>query len=414
MSLACLCALSAQHAQKGAVFSSQITRAEFAQLATKYLREATDLVPADFTGHDILDLVRSYGFLALLGSQNGNPDLVQKYLGLYHGLCARNSLHDESRWPATLDDCTTEVRRRLFWAMYRLEVHSACVLGHMIRAPEAQSNVGYPRGIHHPAFVHGRDGNFEDWFVGWNYTTDLYRILEHAITAFRAEKFGHLSILKRDNAGLRESVTATLAAVEQRLLPQFSKAFDPSNDNGKNRSGFQATTILCTLNLVKMVISTLDKNDVERVCQTAHALVDSVRQVPGQYIRATGNPLVQQLSGAGYLLHDIAAKVDVQLPLAKQLEDSMYAMKVLLEELSEHHAAAAMAAVRLEGFWRELHLRRPSYDRDMAGQSSRLEANLELGVQPNLIDPNFLEWTEIFEQFNWPTSMLLDWNLPDE
>ena len=93
--------------------------------------------------------------------------MAYKYLGLYHGVCAQYSLHDESKWLGDMDECDLEVRRRIWWAMYRLEIHTACVLGSLIRCTERQSNVGYPSGIHHPPFIPGRDGQYEDWFSGW-------------------------------------------------------------------------------------------------------------------------------------------------------------------------------------------------------------------------------------------------------
>jgi hypothetical protein len=167
-SLIAMCALSAQHAQQGSLFEADEPLANFAASTQPYPDDAMHLVMGQ-QQPDILDLeyVRACGFLALFGIQTGDLSMIHKYLGMYHGVCARFSLHDEAQWDDMFEIsvCELEMRRRLYWAMYKLEVHSACVLGHMIRLPEDQSNVDYPTGLHHPAFVPGRDGEFEDWFA---------------------------------------------------------------------------------------------------------------------------------------------------------------------------------------------------------------------------------------------------------
>jgi hypothetical protein len=413
-----MCALGAQHAENGTVFTASISRTEFAELAVQYLHEATSLIPPGYDEHDVVDLARSYGLLALLGSQIGDTNLVQKHLGLYHGLCARYNMHDEHRWHGVEDECTTEVRRRIFWAMYKLEAHTACVMGHMVRSPEAQANVNYPQGMHHPAFVHGRDGNFEDWFAGWNYTTDLYRLLEHAMTKFRSSRHGHTSILTDLFIESTSSIASALAAVEERLLPQFAKAFHPSDDNGRNRSGFQATNILSTLNLVKMVTSILQENDINAACQTAHDLVDSIRKVPPQYIRAAGQPLIQQLAGAGYLLHGLADKRILSLANGEKLVSALQAIESVLEELSCHHKAAADAASRLDGYLHELRIgTATTAARDPTSLSDH-PANFELIPEPTSTNLSTfdLEWTKVFPEtsfFTWPTSTLFDASPPE-
>ncbi|KAL4919215.1 hypothetical protein BDW62DRAFT_179688 [Aspergillus aurantiobrunneus] len=64
-------------------------------------------------------------------------------------VCVQLSLHDESRWPDAITVCEQEARRRLWWSIYRLEIHTACVLG-IVRTPESRCGVGYPTGTHHP------------------------------------------------------------------------------------------------------------------------------------------------------------------------------------------------------------------------------------------------------------------------
>src|SRR4051812_47146104 len=97
-----MCAVSAQYAQKGALFNDEMSQDEIATCASEYLNDALSLVPIEFSKMGHLNLMRSYGLLALLGTQIGDSDMVQKYLGLYHGICGRFSLHDERRWPSSI------------------------------------------------------------------------------------------------------------------------------------------------------------------------------------------------------------------------------------------------------------------------------------------------------------------------
>ncbi|KAF6802346.1 C6 transcription factor [Colletotrichum sojae] len=296
MSMVCICALSAQHVEKRALFTDDTVTDDTAPfdtatLAQDYLREAIRLVPVDFESPDI-NLLRSPGLLALLGAQEGNSGMVHKYLGLYHGL---------------------EVRRRLWWAMYRLEVHTACVLGSLVRCPEAHSDVGYPRGLHHPAFVPGRDGQLENWFEEWNLTTDLYRVLEHAIADFRASNRGRGSILKvdddavaADGSSMSKAISDTLTRIQADPRPHFGAASTRSSDNGRNRCGFQASNILCTIHLARMISSVSGRADLDSACRTARDMMESMESIPLEYIRAVGSPLIQQLAGVGHMLVSVA------------------------------------------------------------------------------------------------------------
>lgn len=69
-----------------------------------------------------------------------------------------------------------------FWSIYTLDIYASVVFGGMIRHREALSAVGYPSEV-----VAQDDAQLLDftqgvsWIRGWNFTTDLYRILEHIV-----------------------------------------------------------------------------------------------------------------------------------------------------------------------------------------------------------------------------------------
>lgn len=245
-----MCALSASQASKGALFTNELFCAPERSLADEFLREALKVIPLSFdTGSDVddINLLRSYGILALIGTQTGDTDLLYRYLGLYQGLAARSGFHNEERWPSSLSLCEKETWRRIFWVMYRLEVHNACVYGHPIRTPESQTLVGYPCGLHHTPLFPGRNGKFENWFEGWNFTTELNRILEHAIIAFRTKRTAQTSVLWSKSPSKAASILHQLSMMQSNLKPQFAQAAMKSSDSGSNRCGFQVANILCTI-----------------------------------------------------------------------------------------------------------------------------------------------------------------------
>jgi hypothetical protein len=92
-----------------------------------------------------------------------------------------------------------------FWSMYTLEVYSSIIWNGVTRCREQQVNVAYTTELDDELFNDmgygqqpsspvgvgpspgGRWGDVRSssWLCGWNFTTDLYRVLEHVITNFR-------------------------------------------------------------------------------------------------------------------------------------------------------------------------------------------------------------------------------------
>ncbi|KAF9877398.1 hypothetical protein CkaCkLH20_05098 [Colletotrichum karsti] len=407
MSLICMCALSAQHVGNRALFTDDTAPSESAGLSQDYLKEAVRLTDTDFDGPNI-NVIRSYGFLALLGAQEGNTAMVHKYLALYHGLCAQFGLHDESRWPLDTTDCDREVRRRLWWAMYRLEVHTACVLGSLVRCPEAHSDVGYPCGIHHPAFIPGRDGKFENWFEGWNLTTDLYRVLEHAISEFRAKNRDRRSILQdRQIHNTSQAISQTLSKIQAELLPQFGTATTRSADNGRNRCGFQASNILCTIHLARMISSVSSDDSLHSAFQTARNMMDNMVTIPIEYVRAVGSPLVQQLAGVGHMLVSVAVKHRLSELEYETFREVLVSMIRFLGNLESFNNAAVAAKQRLTSRLADLDEHVSQSTEEM---SLETVSHMQLGWSPYLdtiLNESNREGADIFstnllDSFTWP------------
>lgn len=311
-----------------------------------YLAEALRLVPTDFETDD-LDLVRSYGFLALLGMQTGANAMLHKYLGLYHGLCAQLDFHDEARWPADISECERESRRRVWWAMYRLEVHTSCVLGNPVRVSEVQCYVRYPCGTHHPNFIPGRNGEFEDWFTGWNTTTDLYRVLEHAISDLRVKRRPANSILGVSAPDKFELIMQRLSKIQEDLLPQFGTISFRSDDSGKNRCGFQASHILCTVHLARLMSCISGRDNITLACYTAREMITSIENIPQEYFRAIGSPLIQQLVGVGHILISVADARDLSEDDSSDIREIVQSLVTLLRQWYPQNTEGAANLERL-------------------------------------------------------------------
>ncbi|KAM0192259.1 hypothetical protein ACHAPI_008433 [Fusarium lateritium] len=342
-----MCALSALHANNRALFSDGEHIPDTSELAQTYLNKAEALVTDSAETAGEVELIRSCGFLALVGAQSGSSTLLHKYLGLFHTISSRSNFHDEANWPTNMSDCDKEVRRRLWWAMYRLEVHTACMFGTLIRCSETQCDVGYPSGLHHPAFVAGRDGQFEEWFFGWNLTTDLYRLLEHAVMNLRFRRRKQKSILQDYSGPDISQVMMKLSELQHQILPQFGSAASRSSDSGRNRCGFQACNILCTIHLTRMMVSLASHQDIKVACQAAQEMMQNMNSIPHEYIRATGSPLLQQLAGVGHMLLSTAKKsMSISLHYST-FRDTMALIMVFLARFGELNSLAMKANERL-------------------------------------------------------------------
>lgn len=92
--------------------------------------------------------------------------------------------------------------------MYTFEIYVSIIWNGMTRVREQQVNVSYPtelddelfndrgynQNVQSPVDVRYSPGSRQgeigsnSWLCGWNFTTDLYRVLEHVITNFRDRK----------------------------------------------------------------------------------------------------------------------------------------------------------------------------------------------------------------------------------
>jgi hypothetical protein len=212
--------------------------------------------------------------------------------------------------------------------MYSLEVYASIVWGSIIRCREAQSHVSYPSeiddeffsdaGYNQPnflmaAFPQQAITNPISWLHGWNFTTDLYRILEHAIDEFHRRRpnnigpfsasdlFGnevpHQKVVLDKVMSMHEELPSRFK--ETKLIPQIRKG------GLEDKFSFQAANITATLQLVRMILFTSEDATVDQKCTIARDLLNSLAKVPVFFLRAISSPLLHHLAGIGSILGSV-------------------------------------------------------------------------------------------------------------
>ncbi|KAI6782646.1 uncharacterized protein J7T54_003659 [Emericellopsis cladophorae] len=296
MLLMALCAVSAQTTALDAVFESALLDGPPVPDCDRYFSEAVSKIPERFVQAQDLDYLRSFGLLAVYSLRRGNHGDLHRYLGLYHASVAQNGFHDESRWPDDISMSEVDDRRRLFWCVYRLEIHSACVLGHVVRLPEAQVSVLYPR------ITPAMDPETHIWTAGWDYITDLFRLLEYAIFCLHGCKTRKplLAVLsdRPSPTTLLDSLTR-LKASKSRILLGLG---DADNDFQSNRCKYMAVQITCTEALVSIMALLYCQAPAHEVMELAERFLEEVTRAPLIIFKVASSQIVHQLLGVGHML----------------------------------------------------------------------------------------------------------------
>lgn len=296
--LMALCAVSSQTVALNAVFDEELLEGLSIGDSGKYFSEAVSRIPERIAQSQDLDYLRCFGLLALYSLQRSDHSDLHRYLGLYHALVAQNGFHDESRWPEDLSLADLDDRRRFFWCVYRLEIHSACVLGHVVRMPEAQVSVLYPR------ITPAMEPETHAWTAGWDYITDLFRLLEYAILSLRGGKNRKpvLAVLcdRPSPTTLLDSL-AQLKAGKPRILHGLA---EPDGGFQSNRCKYMAVQIICTETLVNIMALLYCQASAREVMDIAESFLEEVTKAPLIMFKVASSQIVHQLLGVGHMLYN--------------------------------------------------------------------------------------------------------------
>lgn len=249
-----VCALSAQRVASGA--SSVAPNITDVIAPHTYVEDGVAAIQRGLSEMRDKQWLQATHLLAVVAMEMGNASLFHQLMGTCCSLIADQGLVEESRWPRSMSALDREEYRRLIWHLYRLEVHTALIMGSPIRLSESQINVDYPGNPSFDSEVSGNDdGNL--WLEGWNFVTDLYRGLEHVLVAFRlrghstqssrkARLFGTPVLTDDSKARLLEHLE-----IKYNQLPQQLREANGTAVNGRNRIVYQYANIVCTHQVCK-------------------------------------------------------------------------------------------------------------------------------------------------------------------
>lgn len=139
------------------------------------------------------------------------------------------------------------------------------------------------------------------WLRGWNFTTDLYRILEHVVDCNRrrfspangtTQVWSLFNPLSMSEPAVMDRVLSMYSA----LPSQFRETPPTTGDMSKDLFGFQSANIMATLQLLRMMLLSAEEIAVERKCDVAGELLRAFSNVPVEYLKAISSPLVCAVS----------------------------------------------------------------------------------------------------------------------
>ncbi|KEF51102.1 uncharacterized protein A1O9_12825 [Exophiala aquamarina CBS 119918] len=445
-----VCALVSARVRDQAIFNPSWDIQELSETPSEAFYDAAVRCWADYENSSqahTLNALRSCAVLALTAIQYGKIREMQLYLGKYHTFVAMDGLHDELNWPKNIGIVETEERRRLFWSMYTLEVYSSIIWNGITRCREQQVNVAYTTELDDELFNDmgytqpasspvdigpspgGRWGEVKSssWLSGWNFTTDLYRVLEHVITNFRDRRRGRrtfLSDMFGDKTAISPSfVRDSLMALYGNLPGCFKEFPEITCDPSSDRYGFQAANITATVQLLRMMLFASGGGNIEERCKIASEVVDAFTRIPVAYLRAISSPLLHHLAGIGAILGSV-----LEEPLSdiayQQVRVVLLSLAQLLENL-DHGLHSAINAERLrnlvaqiDSYWNQLRIcPEGETSASMNSPNRKYHSPRHPGARRTI--PSQLA-TSLFEDWPWnldlvqvaeswsPTSLILD------
>ncbi|KAL5318649.1 hypothetical protein ACEPPN_013713 [Leptodophora sp. 'Broadleaf-Isolate-01'] len=364
-----ICALASARARDGALPPGRWDPAYFTRPAAEmFCAAAKDVIPPDLASSRGLDYMRACALLALFGVQLGKVEIMHQYLGLYHTLVALDGLHDEKNWPHDIGRVEMEERRRLFWSLYTLEVYHSIVWGGIIRCRESQSRVTFPSEVDDEFLLEegmasrSRETNSyivpdpvrnpSCWLHGWNFTTEMYRILEHAMDDFHRRReqtvgpFSPSDLFPRD-APPQSVVLEKVMLMHAELPSRFKESRNAVGEMSEDIFGFQAANITATIQLVRMVLFTAEESTVSQKCTIANELLDGFSKVPVSFLRAISSPLLYHLAGIGSILGSVMIESPLSESDYRQVRSSLLGIADLLERLENTISQNVGANARL-------------------------------------------------------------------
>ncbi|KAK6436030.1 hypothetical protein LTR95_007785 [Oleoguttula sp. CCFEE 5521] len=348
------CALASARARDGALNEyTSYPKDGPVQQSEIFFSAAAEAIPKDLNKADSFGYMRACGLLALTSIQYGQISSMHQYLGHFCTISAMRHLHDELHWPLELTLVDKEERRRLYWSMYCLDVLSTVVFNSIPNFDEVSANVRYPVEIDDENItpIGATSSGEVSWLRGWNFTTDLFRVLEHTIRRVHRnhapprEDRPSVTLLLVSDALTDSQIMENILHLYYQLPARFKDyTVIMSGDGADDRLGFQAANIQATLQLVRMTLFSVSiPIDIYQKCNVADQVLQTFHGICPRYLSAISTPLVYHLGGIGPLLASVMEGhlTEATYTRVRQLLESLVSLVETLESDLQPGAGAS-------------------------------------------------------------------------
>jgi len=312
-----LCALASARARARVLHPSQWNIAALTETPSEtYFDAAQDAI----AHHSLLtddcefDYMRACTLLSIVCIQYDNHKLLSYWLGIAHSLSAASAFHHErNHLPEGLDTVEVEERRRLFWSVYNIDVSVSVIWGNIMRSRETSSTVVYPTEIDDDDFTKDgfpqdySGGGYRTWLQGWNFVTDLHRVLEHS--SYHSQRLRkpdyRMPYLKSIFTAVPASppfVLQNVMAGYEALPPLLKKPRPITGNRHEDLFGYQAANIAVAMQSVRLVLFTTEPHTVTQKCAVAQEVMSGFAAIPNAYLRTACVPALRHLGWVGTIL----------------------------------------------------------------------------------------------------------------
>lgn len=303
------------------------------------------------------------------------------------------------------------------------------VWGGIIRCSERQSYVAYPVEVDDEMIdndgIMSQDPTTETpqifsreefrarpdcWLSGWNFITDLYRVLEHALTRFRGHRHRATTNSFLD-AIFEDNLTATKSSVREKVfqmylhLPDCFKETPPMVYNPKkDRFGFQASNITATFQLLRIVLFAASGSSIADRCQIASDVVDAFLSIPIAYGLSVSTPLLHHLGGIGTILGSVLGE-----PLSESDYARVRAVMLSMAELLENLEVINRSTSASENLRSQIS----QIDQYMARQRQNVPSAAPLTTSDEMLEQSMLQPRETDGYQQIIPDIQMSWTFPE-
>ncbi|KAF7519218.1 hypothetical protein G7054_g13167 [Neopestalotiopsis clavispora] len=292
-------------------------RQQAASLFKKCYRATIDAIPSDITSvPDHYQAMKAKAILAAACLQSGDWKTATVHLGDYASLSAMTGFCQESSWPSRLTEIQKQERRRVFWGVYQQEQYLSSNFNFASRQREVKAMVKYPVEVFDDDDI--TETGVQVWsehvsFVkGFNFCTDLYRILERMEGTVRArqqatsfEPGGKIEAFFSEIYPSKKLAADSLHLVSQLYddLPQeLKKPKVLTGDLRADRYGFIASNVLLTTQTLRMLLVGTGTPNIHLRCAIASELLDQLSTIPIAFFHASSTVSLHHLAHIGHML----------------------------------------------------------------------------------------------------------------